>query len=313
MPADLQTAFLSAVALIVLVGCTPSTDDRGAVQTNPATDAAYLTSPLWNDGQAEMAFYRVRRSQSPYGEREDQVFLLGSYLVKHDYDPRAEAKAASGAAETVSAFKYALFYEFESGSYEYKRSYVVNARQADLRPLKHSFNSFDWCSNLYEELAFDRDGRVEYLKRSDDYGNHSASFDYVGGTYPPALVPLLVRSMDFRDDSGAGKVVRFGVLLESGEVVTASAERFGVEPIETEAGRYEAERIEVTYDGELPSPFAEEADRRETYWRGTGADRLLVALEATTGRYRVELIEAVRSPYWEENVYDELVRVQSRP
>jgi hypothetical protein len=28
----------------------------------------------------------------------------------------------------VPAFKYALFYELESGSYQYKRNWVVNAR-----------------------------------------------------------------------------------------------------------------------------------------------------------------------------------------
>ena len=46
------------------------------------------------------------------------------------------------------------FYELQSGSYQYKRPWVTNARQRDLRPYKASFSSFDWCSNRYEELAF---------------------------------------------------------------------------------------------------------------------------------------------------------------
>lgn len=312
MPVASRAAFLF-VALTAGIGCSPSAHEPDGVAADPVTDAAFLTAPLWNDGQAEVAFYRVRRSRNQYGEREGQEFLVGSYLVKHDYDPRAEAKAASGAEETVSAFKYALFYEFESGSYEYKRSYVVNARQADLRPLKHSFNSFDWCSNLYEELAFALDGRVEFLMRSDDYGNGSGSFEYAAGTYPPALIPLLIRSMEFGGAIADEAGVRFGVLLGSGEIVPAVAERVGAESIETESGRHDVERIDVTYAGAAPSVFAEEADRRETYWRGVGTDRLLVAVEGATGRYRMELIEAVRSPYWEEDVYTELDRVRSRP
>lgn len=307
MPISFRVAIVASCAAVLLFGCSTASQDRAAVES--ITDTAYLTASLWDDGEAEIAFYRVRRSRNQYGESEDQEFLVGTYLVKHDYDPEAEAKARPDAAGAVSAFKYALFYEFESGSYEYKRNHVVNARQSDLRPLKASFTSFDWCSNLYVEQTFGLDDRVDYLMRSDDYGNGQQSFDYEIGAFPPALVPLLVRGMDFED----AQELDFEVLLESGEVVSAIAERVEAAALETENGRYEAERIVVTYDGEVPSTFAEEADSVETYWRAAGEDRLLLAIEGASGRYEMGLIEAVRSPYWEENVYEELERVRTRP
>src|SRR5690606_35275280 len=142
------------------------------------TDGAYLTSAFWNDGKAEVAFYQVERSRNQYGRPDHQRFVAGTYVVKHDFDRAAMTKAAEGAADAVSAFKYALFYEVESGSYQYKRHWVVNARQADLAPLKASFTSFDWCANRYDELAFDAGGTVHRLMRSDDYGNAEGSFAY---------------------------------------------------------------------------------------------------------------------------------------
>ena len=301
-----------------VAGCSHSRQDREALPGNVApealdlgvvTDAAYLTAAQWDDGQAEVAFYHVHRTLNQYDEPEDQDFLVGTYVVKHDYDPFSEAKAEPNARGRIASFKYALFYEIESGSYQYKRSYVVHARQNDLRPLKHSFTSFDWCSNLYREQAFAPGGRVTWLVRSDDYENRAGAFDYEDRTYPPALLPMLFRGMDF----GRVGEHRFGVVLESGDVVTATAHRSSVESIQTKAGLLEAERIQVAYDGEVPSPFAERSDRSEIWWRSTGDDRALLAVEGASGRYRMELVEVLRSPYWEENVYDRLERVEHHP
>jgi hypothetical protein len=36
-------------------------------------------------------------------------------------------------------------------------------------------------------------------------------------------------------------------------------------------------------------------------------------MEASDGRYRMELVELIRSPYWAENVYDRLQTVTERP
>ncbi|NNE69114.1 MAG: HXXEE domain-containing protein [Rhodothermales bacterium] len=268
------------------------------------TDTAYLQADLWNDGQAEMAFYRVERTQNQYGQDADQQFLVGTYLVKHDFDPAAGSKATASSTDAVSAFKYALFYEFESLSYEYKRSWVANLRQADLAPLKASFASFDWCANQYREFVFGSDGAVDHLFRSDDYGNATDAWLLGPGVYPPAAIPVLIRGLDLSDGP-----VTFRVLTHEGSTVRATASLEGSEV----RGGLDAQRISLSYDGVVESLIGEDTAPRELWWRSTGPDRRLIALEATDGRYSMELVELLRSPYWEEDVYERLEIIRERP
>ena len=298
--------------MVVLAGCASESASeadsqaRSDAATRPATDRAYLTQSVWDDGAAEVAFYRVERTRDQYGREQEQSFLAGTYLVKQRFDRAAMTKATDGSG--VSAFKYALFYEFESGSYQYKRNWVTNVRQRDVQPLKQSFTSFDWCSNLYREMAFPADGPVQLLKRSDDYGNQETAVETTGVAYPPHAVPLLVRALDGSDGAQS-----FTILTPDGETVSATATPDGTESVETPAGTREATRITVTYAQPVPSPLGEESDRRETYWRGTGAERLLLKVEAESGRYRMTLEEHLRTPYWRENLWARLQRVEQRP
>jgi len=306
-----RLSVVAAIGLVLsaglFVGCTrPSTSSETAPA--PITAPAYLTADVWDDGQAEVAFYRVERTRDQYGRANAQQFVAGTYLVKHRFSPTDMAKVTDGTG--VSSFKYALFYELESGSYQYKRNWVVNARQKDLRPFKQSFTSFDWCSNLYRELAFPPGGPVEVRTRSDDYGNRRASFSQRPNTYPPAQLPLLIRGLDF----GATDTLSFSVpVADSSAHVSARAVRAGGETVETGAGAYDTDRIVVRYEAPVPSPIAEESDTTEIYWRGTGPERLLVQMRAGEGRYRMALVEHLRTPYWEENLWPRLARIEERP
>lgn len=295
--------FALSVTVLLLTAC----DERAA--EDAIVDPAFGGSELWDDGQAELAFYRLHRTRNQYGEAEEQDVVVGTYLVKHDYDPDREAKARSDAAHRVETFKYALFYELESGSYQYKRNYVINARRADLRPMKSSFTSFDWCSNLYRELAFEPNGDVRFLMRSDDYGNARQTFDYREQSFPPAEVPLLVRGLRLEE----GAPAHFRLLLEDGEVVESTARLAGRDSITTSAGTFLADRIDVHYAEPVPSPIAEESDTLETYYVALDEARSLLRIEGSTGRYEMEILEHLRSPYWEEDVYERLERIRVRP
>lgn len=309
-----KAPFVGLALLAVLwAGCEAQSAPSGEPAASGAariTDEAYLTAPVWNDGQAEVAFYEVQRARNQYGQDADQRFTVGTYLVKHRFSPRAMTKATEetdGAG--VPAFKYALFYEFESGSYQYKRNYVVNARQADLAPLKASFTSFDWCSNLYREMAFQPGGPVEWLMRSDDYGNETGRFEAEAHAYPASALPLVVRGLDFSES----KEQAFAVVRPGGQHVPARARLAGRDTLQLPGGAAPAERIEVTYDEAVPSMIAETSDRQETYWRGTGAERALLQLEGASGRYQMRLEEQLRTPYWKENLWPQLARISERP
>ena len=312
----LLTLVLLTGSGLVLAGCSGSTNSSAnadAAGASEITDAAYLAHSKWNDGQAEVAFYRVERSINQYGEKEDQVFMLGSYLVKHDFDPEAMSKAGEGASGRVPAFKFSQFYEFDSGSYQYKYNYVVNARRSDLRPIKHSFTSFDWCSNQYREMAFQPDGTVETLMRSDDYGNDAGTFDYRANAYTPSQIPLLVRALDFSEEAGSGTTRSFSVVTREGEYVSAEAELAGTETVETAAGSFATDRIDVTYEEPVPSTIAAEPTEGETYWRAQDTLRHLIRQEGADGTYGMELVEKERLAYWSENVWTRLERVAERP
>lgn len=298
----------AVLAVLMLAGCAARTAPS-YLDAEPITDAAFLNGDLWNDGQAEVAFYQVERTRNQYGQDVTQRFLAGTYLVKHDFDPAAMSKAGSGAAQALPAFKYALFYEFESGSYQYKRNYVVNAAQADLTPLKASFTSFDWCSNAYREMAFLPNGSVASLMRSDDYGNTASDFDYQPNAYPIHALPLLVRGLDFAETTEHA----FSVVLSDGRYVRARARLNGTDTVEQPDGAVEAERIVISYDAPVRSLIGEETDAAETYWRGTDPARLLLKLESETGRYRMTLVEDLRTAYWRENLWPRLTHVTQRP
>ena len=298
---------IGPLLLGLVLGCSrpPTSSETDA---DPVVDTRYLTADVWNDGQAEVAFYRVDRTRNQYGRAEEQEFIVGTYLVKHRFSPTDMTKVTDGTG--VSSFKYATFYELESGSYQYKRNWVVNARQEDLRPFKQSFTSFDWCSNLYREVAFPTDGSVEVRTRSDDYGNRRASFAQRPNAYPPAQLPLLIRALDFE----AADTLSFSVpVADSSAHVSARAVRAGTETIETEAGAHDTERIVVHYETPVPSPVGETSDRTEIYWRGTGPERRLVRMEAEGGRYQMALVEHLRTPYWQENLWPKLDRIEERP
>ena len=298
----MRFAPLKSIYLTALLAVIPA-------HANDLVDHSWLTGSYWDDGQAEVAFYQVERNRNQYGQPADQSFPVGTYLVKHDFDPETQAKASAGAATRLPAFKWSIFYEFESGAYQYKRSYVVNAAQADLAPLKSSLASFDWCSNLYREMAFRPDGTVASLVRSDDYGNRTASFAARSGAYPFTELPLLVRALNF----SAARSHRFQVLLDDGTTVGARAELAGRETLATAAGTYDTEKIAVSYEGRVPSLVGEQAEPREHYWRDTGPGRVLVKLAAENGRYRLTLVEELRSAYWRENFFPRLRNVKTRP
>jgi hypothetical protein len=276
------------------VGCS----SRSTYTPVDGLDVSYLTSEMWNDGLAEVAFYEVERSEDQYGRDTLQTFLVGTYLVKHDFDVRRQSKAHD---RGMPAFKYAAFYRFESGSYEYRRHYVANVSQADLRLVRSSFTSFDWCSNLYREIAVDTDLRVRAMRRSDDYGNDAWTYRLPRATVTPELVPILARASIV----DAQAPVRFEVLELDGTTIAATLEHVRSDD--------ESDTFIVHYARPVTSPFGETSDMEETIVVGRSPFRPVLSIVSGTGRYRVRLIESVRSAYWEEDVFERLQRVDERP
>jgi hypothetical protein len=304
---------------LLSTGCTEAPDpaatsaseaERQQAPAAIALDETYLMSDRWDQGEAEFAFYETTRTHTTYDEVNEHSFMVGSFTVKHRYDPEAQTKATDP-ADGVSAFKSAHFYRFESGSYEYRRSYVTNVRQRDLRPMKQFFTSFDWCSNQYLELAISGDDAVDYWMRSDDYGNDTGSFGYQTGGYTTAQMPLLIRSLD-TDDRTEHLFYR---MTANGTYVRSQAAFIRTDTVTVAAGTYPAERITVTYEEPVPSMIAEHDVTRATYWRHTGDDRRLLRIREQNddASYTMDLVEHLWSAYWSENLWDQVERISERP
>ncbi|MCB1051949.1 MAG: hypothetical protein H6510_06230 [Acidobacteria bacterium] len=269
----------------------------------------FLNQPIWDDGQAEVVFYWVQRTHNQYGQKQDQSFLVGTYLVKHDFDPSTQSKAAGQALNAVPAFKYALFYELESGSYQYKRNYVLNLAKADLAPLKLSFTCFDWCSNTYRELNWTNPLQAELLFRSDDYGNDQKRLQLSKPAVPTLGLTFFLRALDFEKLDQH----EFTVMDPLGETTTVTARWGGSVQLMIHDQAIPVDFIELRYAGQIASPIGEKNELRETVFLSKQPDRVLVKWQAADQRYSMEMLEHMRSAYWRENLYEKAQVIASRP
>ena len=72
------TSVTLALFAFLLTGCAARTAPSYDA-AEPITDTVFLTADLWNDGQAEVAFYQVERTRNQYGHDVAQRFLACPY------------------------------------------------------------------------------------------------------------------------------------------------------------------------------------------------------------------------------------------
>jgi hypothetical protein len=292
---------LNALPLCLMFGGCAQTSTTAVDWTAGPTvaEVEYLQQSLWDDGQAEIAIYRATR-----GKGEDaQSFNVGSFVIKHSFDPNTGSKAESGG---VPSFKWAAMFEYELGSEQFKTSYVINQVKSSLRPLKVSMNRFDWCSNTYRELSFLPNGQVRHLMRSDDYGNLQTDRAAKADVYVFPQIWWLVRALDLSKSP-----VQFEVETFDGKRTTATATLMGNDTKQFNGKSVPVELIEITYPEAIPTLLGPTRSRSERFVRSTEGARWL--LEAHGEGYDMELVEVIRSPYWRENIWARLTQTKDRP
>ncbi len=288
------------LGLSLLLGACAQTRTAADWASGPTiADSKFLQQSIWDDGQAEISIYRATR-----GKGEDaQSFSVGSFVIKHSFDPESGSKAESGG---VPSFKWAAMFEYEVGSEQFKTSYVINQVKANLHPLKVSMNRFDWCSNTYRELAFLPGGQVRHLMRSDDYGNLQDDRRAKPGVYTFPQMWWLVRAIDLSNSP-----VQFQVETFDGQRTTATATLMGSDTKQFNGESVAVEVIEIHYSEAIPTLLGPTRSSSERFVRAKGGARWL--LEAHGEGYDLEMVEVIRSPYWRENIWDLLTRTKARP
>ncbi len=308
MPGDLRLVALLFVLGPVIMPAAAAPDEPDG----PVLDEEFLRSSRWDDGKAEIAFFRVEVDWDYPPEPWKQSYVTTAVLVKHDYDEVELQKVTDEGDHVVPAFQGVSIYEV--GQYRNRLSRAFNARQSDLRPLKQTMTSISWEGSSFREFAFFPDGTVEVLARSDTTRTPNQRLSMPLDSFAIAQIPLLVRALDF--DKRPRQV--FKVLDLDGNFVEVTAERSITERLETQIGEVLAERIEVRHAEPrlLVGALTNVVAPREIYWRRAGGNRQIVRIEApkfTDGSYRIELVEEIRSTWWREDIRPLLERVDRIP
>ena len=142
-----MTTFVCLQILPLLCASCSHGDETPRALAHGADDAF----ELWYDGQAEVNGYRWRGAR--YGELrtgEAVAIFVTEPMGKEEHVKVDRPEDYHGAVLTV--MKLNLVRDFQTGLYDYNTMTSVFVGVDDLRPLKQTFSSAEWCGQVYEEL-----------------------------------------------------------------------------------------------------------------------------------------------------------------
>lgn len=150
----LSTAFLPLVLpLASALACSPS-EGSAATATPPASAqpiSAEQFDAVWYDGQAELNGYRWSGSRYGNARTGEAVAIFVTETMGAKEHVKVD-RPADYRGETLTVLKLNLVRDFQTGLYDYNTMASAFANVNDLRALKVSFSSAEWCGHVYEEL-----------------------------------------------------------------------------------------------------------------------------------------------------------------
>jgi hypothetical protein len=130
--------------LVLALGCAPGAEAGGPARADDPFQA-------WYDGQAEVNGYCWRGSR--YGElRTGEAVAI---FVTETLGAREHVKVDrpdEHRGETLTVLKLNLVRDFQTGLYDYDTMCSVFADVRDLRALKQTFSSGEWCGHVFDEI-----------------------------------------------------------------------------------------------------------------------------------------------------------------
>lgn len=306
--------WIGALCLWMALGAYTAATGEARPKPAPALDPAYLTDPLWQDGNAEIAFYEMR-----FEDRDAPPVLAGSILAAHRFDPRTFRKVDSDEEAGEAAWKWIFLYEHDAPvANRLRRAFYLDARQRDLELWRFIATESSWDGHCAYSIRVDRASDRFHARASScrtllPLPTVHAGTESAQGTFAIGQMPLLIRASSFVDGNRSTLAVTI-----SGTPVTAHIERIGIETVDLVSGPVRAEKITVTYESDTglpaetapPTIFGHPA-KRETYWRSTAAHRQIVKVESD--RYTMRLIEEIRGKHWQDDLFPRLDHVDRYP
>jgi hypothetical protein len=293
-------------ASLLLAACgvvTGAPDPAPRFEAGLGAEDRLFAGRLWDDGQAEIAYYDTRDPRYDV-LRDGRAVLIA---VKETLDADALVKAdGPPPRHTVDAIKLGHLVDVETGVYAYRQMANAWIERASGRPLRVTVGSQDWCGQTFKVLTMGQDGA---LVRTFSYfgaeGERAFSVDVDDRTVLGDALPLWVRTLDL-DRPGARRIRILDEQLANHArppSIRDAVVRVGRTPreIETPAGRFDAIPVVV-----------ERGDRRETFWLDERPPHPIVRWERPDGG-SYQLRRIARAAYWEMNGPEDLGALDPGP
>ncbi len=279
--------FVAGFGLWALALCGPALAQTPVLidgADRPATvDEVFSGLSIWDDGLCEMSYYRA--TDRVYGK--PRTYTRAHLVNRQWMEPRTGVKTDVIASDSVPVFKLNMAEEIPTENYNYRYQATVFVRRPDLAPFKMVVSSQEWCGTTFKHLRWGRDGLS--LKTFSYFPNEGDTEKSVSGSAVPYESLFLVA----RDVAGSGKDRSLSVLPPMRSThqvepvpVAASLSLGPVEQVTVPAGRFEARRVRLDWDGPSTS-FVVEAR----------APFRLLGFHA--GDVRAELLKVERRAYWD--------------
>ena len=253
-------------------------------------DASWSESPLWDDGQAEVAIYEARRPQYGKIETYEAVFIV----VKEEFDSRLFVKANPplDGRRLTQVMKLNVQHSYWTDRYPY--NYLLSvfvARQDPSHLIKLTLGGQEWCGNTFKEVR-NWGSRPELIFHSywDREADGVRPLDLGRGDLLEDQLPLALRSL--KGEPGLEIEARILPSLisnrvsESSEFVPVTIRILGEESLETPAGSFAARKIAVQFAG-----------TQQTWWFEKASPGMMLRMESSD-RSSWRLKDRTRKPYW---------------
>lgn len=276
---------LSGMALLVLACGRP----EPAPPAGAPAEQALFRSSFWDDGRAEVASYRARVER--YGRLWDGHAVLITVTERFDADALVKDDGPVRAARPLEVLKLNHVLTLPTGAYTYHQMASVFMARQDLRPVRLTIGSQEWCGVTYKRLEV-RDGRATLHGSSYFGGEGERSFDVPMDerTIWADALPSWLRALDL--ERRGERTVRslaseLGNRVRAPSLDNTSIDVGGASAITVPAGTYAAVPVSVVA-----------GERRDVYWLERAAPHALVRWDRADGGV-YELTRVERARYWE--------------
>lgn len=268
------------MALSLLLGCSP--DAR--LPAGQAGERPTFRAARWDDGNAEIAQYRVRERR--YGTLRDGSATL--IVVKERFDPLRGVKTTG--PDGVEAIKLNHVLSTPTGVYTYRQMATVLLDRQHARPLLLRTGSQEWCGLTHKRMAVrSPDATLRTSSYFEGEGERVFSVRIDQRTVLYDALPLWLRTLDLqRPGERAVQLVprQMSSHASRPELGPATILVGPADSMEVPAGRFEAVPVTVRHDGG-DDVFHFDARAPHTLVRWDRADG---------GEYTLEWVR--RAPYW---------------